>query len=129
MPIFLLILALVSGCSSDVQRAQQALDSYASFVSGEHGAAEVLTGSALVSFENSRQLIQNFGYQQSGSAHFEIDNFSFPKARGCLDLSQIRTTSNDGVLIPAIATPRVLFTATFDKSFLISHLEISEQEC
>jgi hypothetical protein len=129
MPIFLLLLALVTGCSADTQRAQDALDSYASYASDEQRAAYSLTGSALISFENSRLLLQTLGYQQAGSARFELEEFSFPVARGCLDLSQISTISRDGVLLPSITNSRVAFTAKFDSSFLITALDVSERQC
>ena len=104
------------------------LNRYAEIVEDGGELTEVLTHSALVQAQASRQLMEDLGYTQRGKAQFEIWSLSNDLASGCLDLTEVAVMDDQGSFV-SLGQRRSSFTATFTRESLISKFEVSQEGC
>jgi len=124
----LLLILLLSSCSANASEHEVTLNRYAQIVEEGGELTEVLTHSALVQAQASRQLMEELGYTQRGRAQFEIWSFSKDLASGCLDLTEIAVVDDQGSFL-SLGQRRSSFTATFTRESLISEFEVGQEGC
>lgn len=124
---FLLVL-LLSSCSANASEHEVTLNRYAQIVADGGELSEVLTQSALLQAQASRQLMEGLGYTQRGRANFEIWSFSNDSVSGCLDLTEVAVIDDRGSFL-SLGKRRSSFTATFTPESLISNFEVSKERC
>lgn len=127
---FLLLLPLLVGCSqSDATGLQQTLDEYASLSAQASPLGSVLTGDALASAQKSAELLENLGITQTGQAKFEVLAAAKGQGEGCLDLSGVELLNAKGERIIPSRPDRVAFEASYEATFMVSSLVITEEPC
>ncbi len=122
------ILLLLTACSQgDTARIEQTLNQYAQLTQ-QGDLSTVLSSEALLAAESSRKLMKNLELRQQGAASFTVISASKGAAEGCVDLSEVEIVNAKGELIN---NPRDVFrfSSSYDSSFLITKLNISDQLC
>ncbi|CAB4549650.1 MAG: hypothetical protein F2536_04790 [Actinobacteria bacterium] len=127
---WLILIPLLVGCTgSELQQIQNSLTNYAKLSARLAPLDSVLGGAALASAQQSYQLIESLQLTQQGLASFEVETAEQGRARGCLDVGEVKFRNQKGELIAPDRPARSIFSATYDSSFLITELRVSEEPC
>jgi hypothetical protein len=129
MPALLLLLLLLTGCSSQSKVVESQLNSYAVGASRGSDLTQWLTGNALESARQSAKLVEELGLISYGSSSFsQTANIDQDLFESCLDLSGIQFRDSSGVLLvpPSPVRQRVEVSMQRD---LVSNIELSGVPC
>jgi len=114
MPIFLVLLLFLSGCSSTVQDVETKLNEYASAAALNLDLTDFLSGQALRSAEQSAHLIAELGLQGFGVSVFSKTSQLSPETfQSCLDVSGTQFRDRSGVIVALQRTERQLVEVTY----------------
>jgi hypothetical protein len=129
MRISLVLVLLLTGCSSATQTVDAVLNDYALAAANNADLTGYLTGPALESANQSAELIRELGLTGYGSTRFSQTTELAPDLyRSCLDVSETSFRDGSGDLVELERLERQLVEVEFSDG-KVSNLELLGAPC
>lgn len=129
MPVLLLLVFALSGCSSQSEAVESQLNAYSLAASRGADLSPWLTGNALESASQSAGLIQRLGLSAYGVGRFsKTEQVQENYFESCLDVSGIQFRDSSGNLLDLQSPQRQLVEIVL-RGVLVSDINLSGVPC
>ena len=129
MPVLLLIVLVLSGCTSQAEVVESQLNGYALASSRGEDLTSWLTGNALESSLKSSALVQELGLTGYGSSRFsETRQLAQDRFESCLDVSGTQFRDSNGENLEVARLERQLVEISLQGD-LVSEILLSGAAC